>query len=137
MRSSSTRAPCFERIGGIQTRLGWDTIDETYARMAGFKTRSFEDLVAKHLRPAASADGQLRGRARHGECAWILHYSAPWVLMRSAKVALDPPRGLSAIAFLYGYARAAVTGVERVDDDAFRRFTRAELRLRLRRALTA
>ena len=24
---------CFQAIGGIQERLGWDTIDETYARM--------------------------------------------------------------------------------------------------------
>ena len=32
---------CFEAIGGVQERLGWDTIDEVYARMAAFgPTRS-------------------------------------------------------------------------------------------------
>ncbi|HUR86696.1 MAG TPA: glycosyltransferase [Solirubrobacteraceae bacterium] len=122
---------CFKDIGGIEERLAWDTIDETYARMAGYETRSFPELVADHLRPAASADGQLRGRARHGECAWILHYPPAWVLARSAKVATDPPVLLSGTAFLWGYARAAAQGVARVEDPRFRAFTRRELRRRV------
>ena len=68
-----TRA-CFEAIGGVQQRLGWDTIDETYARLRGYRTRNFKDIVAVHHRPHASADGTLRGRARHGECAYIAHF---------------------------------------------------------------
>jgi poly-beta-1,6-N-acetyl-D-glucosamine synthase len=125
------RRECFEAIGGIQERLAWDTIDETYARLAGFRTRSYRDLVGNHLRPAASADGQLRGRARHGECAWILHYPLAWIALRSVKVALDPPRGLSGVAFVYGYLAAWARGVPRVPDPRFRRFTRSELRSRL------
>jgi biofilm PGA synthesis N-glycosyltransferase PgaC len=123
---------CFRAIGGIQERLGWDTIDETYARMLGFRTRSFDDIVSVHHRPIASADGILRGRARHGECAWILHYGTIWVLLRSLKVARSHPVGASGLAFLFGYARAAARGVERVPDPEFRRFTRRELRRRLR-----
>ncbi len=60
---------CLVAIGGIQERLGWDVIDETIARMRGFRTRTFEDLVAIHHRPWASADGTLRGRARYGAAA--------------------------------------------------------------------
>jgi poly-beta-1,6-N-acetyl-D-glucosamine synthase len=131
----STR--CFEAIGGIPERLAWDTIDETYARMHGFRTESFADLVARHHRARASADGLLRGRARYGECAWILHYGAGWVALRSLKAATEPPVALSGVAFLYGYARAALRRQPQVPDPAFRRFVRAELRGRLRRALTA
>jgi biofilm PGA synthesis N-glycosyltransferase PgaC len=123
--------PCFEAVGGIQERLGWDTIDETYARMHGYETRSFRDLVGVHHRPAASADGLLRGRARHGECAYICHYPLGWVLLRAAKVALDPPRGLSGLAFVYGWLRAALGATRRVPDARFRAFTRQELRGRL------
>jgi poly-beta-1,6-N-acetyl-D-glucosamine synthase len=125
-----TRA-CFEAIGGIQERLGWDTIDETYARMHGFRTWSFPDLVSLHLRPWASADGTLRGRARHGECAYILHYGGLWVALRSLKVARSYPVGASGVAFLYGYVRSAWRGVERVPDADYRRFTRRELRARM------
>lgn len=125
---------CFEAIGGIEERLGWDTIDETYARLRGFRTRSFGDLVARHHRPEATADGALRGRARHGQCAYILHYGLPWVVLRSIKEAAYKPVGLTGAAFLYGYLRSAARREPRVDDEAFRRFVRRELRERLRPA---
>ncbi|HSZ68860.1 MAG TPA: glycosyltransferase family A protein [Solirubrobacteraceae bacterium] len=122
---------CLEAIGGVRECLGWDTIDETYARMRGFQTRSFTDLVSVHHRPVASADGALRGHARHGECAYIAHYDPLWVTLRSLKVARRAPAGLSGAAFLYGYARAASRRVQRVPDLEYRRFTRRELRRRM------
>jgi len=131
------RRDCLRAIGGVPERLAWDTIDETYARMRGFETHSYSDLLARHHRPWGSADGRLRGRARHGECAWILHYGFPWVLLRSLKVARVPPRGLSGLAFLRGYLSAALRRVPRVQDRAFRRFVRRELRARMLAPLTA
>jgi len=129
-----TRA-CFEAIGGIQERLGWDTIDGTYARMRGFKTHSFTDLVSVHHRPIGSADGTLRGHARHGECAYIGHYTVSWVTLRALKVGRRRPVGISGVAFLYGYARSAVRRVERVPDAEYRSFARKELRQRMLSAL--
>ncbi len=122
---------CFEAIGGVQERLGWDTIDETYARMRGFETRTFRDLVSVHHRPIGSADGTVRGHARHGECAYIAHYTVAWVALRSLKIAGRRPRGLAGAAFFYGYLRAMLHGVERVPDEAFRDFTHRELRQRM------
>jgi biofilm PGA synthesis N-glycosyltransferase PgaC len=125
-----TRA-CFRAIGGIEERLGWDTIDQTYARMRGFRTRTFSHLVAVHHRPWASADGTLRGRARYGTAAYIVQFPLWWVSLRSFKMATWPPEGLSGAAFLYGYLRAAAGRTSRVEDDTFRRFVRRELRARL------
>jgi poly-beta-1,6-N-acetyl-D-glucosamine synthase len=127
---------CLEAIGGIPERLAWDTIDEIYARMRGFQTLSPPDLVARHHRHWGSAGGRLRGRARHGECAWILHQSSWWVLLRSLKLAQAPPAVLSGTAFAYGYVRGAVARTPRVEDREFRRFVRAELRARLRAAVS-
>ncbi len=126
---------CFQAIGGLQPRLGWDTIDEAYARMAGFQTCSFPDPVAIHHRPLASRDGVLRGRARHGACAYITHQSLPWVAARAVKVGSARPVGVGGAAFLYGYLQAAAGGTERVPDPELRRFVRGELRNRVRRAL--
>lgn len=123
---------CFKAIGGLQERLGWDTIDETYARMHGYRTQAFPELVARHHRPVGSADGTLRGRARLGQCAYIVQFPLPWVTLRAFKVARTRPRGLSGLAFLYGYLRSAVRRVPRVEDPAFRRFMRRELRERAR-----
>jgi glycosyltransferase involved in cell wall biosynthesis len=126
---------CFEAIGGMCERLGWDTIDETYARMRGFTAWSFEDLVSIHHRPLGSADGTVRGHARHGECAYIAHFTPSWVALRAVKVGTRRPYGLSGLAFFYGYVRAAARRVERVPDPEYRRFTHRELRRRMAGAL--
>lgn len=122
---------CFEAIGGVQERLGWDTIDETYARMRGFTTVSHHDLVGIHHRPLGSADGTVRGHARHGECAYIAHFQLSWVALRAVKVATRKPYGLSGLAFFWGYVRAAGRRVERIPDREYRRFTQRELRRRM------
>ena len=124
-------AECFEAIGGVHEQLGWDTIDETYARMRGFATRSFPEIVAVHHRPLGSADGTLRGRARHGECAYIAHFGFIWVSLRSIKIARSRPFVVSGAAFLFGWLRAAARRTPRVPDPDFRRFARRELRQRM------
>jgi glycosyltransferase involved in cell wall biosynthesis len=127
--------PCFEACGGFRERLGWDTIDEVYARMRGYSTRLAADAPVRHLRAHGSADGRLRGCARHGACAWIAHYPPLFVLLRGLKVgATFSPPGLSGLAFLGGYVAAALRGVPRVEDPMFRRFIRGELRARVRAA---
>jgi poly-beta-1,6-N-acetyl-D-glucosamine synthase len=123
---------CFDAIGGIEERLGWDTIDETYARMGGYSTRSLAAITARHHRPVATRGGALRGRARHGQCAYILRYDAWWVILRSFKVGLSRPYGLTGLAFLYGYFRALLKAQPKVEDDRFKRFVRDELRMRVR-----
>jgi poly-beta-1,6-N-acetyl-D-glucosamine synthase len=127
---------CLEAIGGVQERLGWDALDEVYARMRGYKTRTVATLIALHHRPNASADGVLRGRARHGQCAYIVQFTLPWVTLRAFKVARERPRGLSGVAFLYGYVSSALVRVARVDDPEFRKFVRRELRHRARGELS-
>ena len=126
---------CFEAIGGVEELLGWDVVDEAYARMHGYRTRTFRELEARHLRPEGSAAGRLRGRARAGEVAYIVGYDPWWVVPRAGKVALSRPYVASGVAFLYGYARARVRRRERLGDEAYRRFVRRELLDRLRRRL--
>lgn len=122
---------CFEAIGGIRNMLGWDTIDGTYARMRGFRVESFTDLVSVHHRASGSADGLLRGRARHGTCAYITQQHPLWVLLRSVKVGTWKPRVISGFAYLFGYVRAALARVERVSDPEFRAFMRRDQRRRM------
>jgi len=125
------RRSCLDRIGGVAEVLGWDTIDEMYARMHRFHTRSYEDLVVHHHRPTGTADGLLRGRARLGACAYVARYPRYFVLGRSLKLATAPPAVISGAAFLWGYARAAATRAPRIEDDAFCIHVREELRGRV------
>ena len=48
---------CFEASGGFRERLGWDTLDEVYARMCGYATRVNADVRVRHLRVQASPTG--------------------------------------------------------------------------------
>ena len=129
------RRDCLEAIGGgIEERLGWDTIDEVEARMRGFHTRSLPAPTARHLRPVASRGGILRGRARLGRAAFILRYSFWWVALKSASVGKSHPYVLGGLAYFWGYLRAAVVDRRsRVQGPAFARYVAAELRARARR----
>jgi biofilm PGA synthesis N-glycosyltransferase PgaC len=122
---------CFEEIGGIRERLAWDAIDETLARMHGFRTHTFDDLVAVHHRPWGSADGTLRGRARYGASDYIAHVPLYWVGLRSLKFMTARPIVISGFAFFYGYARAALRRTPQAEDREFRLAVRRELRGRV------
>ena len=126
---------CFERIGGVEERLGWDTIDETYARMRGFTT-------AQLHRPRQHPPPPARQRRRHGprprpprrvRLHRALHDDVGGAARDQGGHAR--PAVLSGLAFFYGFARAAARRVERVPDPDYRRFTRRELRRRMLGAL--
>ena len=87
---------------------------------------------ALHHRHTGSADGRLRGHVRWGEAHWILHHGLPWTVARAGqgRAAIEP-RGVSGAAYLYGYGRAAVRRVPRVDVEGYREFVRAEQRRRI------
>jgi hypothetical protein len=128
------RRECFEAIGGVRELLGWDGIDQTYARMRGYRTRTFEQIVARHHRACGSADGLLRGRVRGGATQYVVGFSLPWVAAKSVKFARMRPVGISGAAFLYGYLRARILRAPRIDDPDFRRFVRDDNRRRARLA---
>jgi hypothetical protein len=127
---------CFEEIGGLPELLGWDSIDETYARMRGYNTRSIEDVTAIHHREWGTGNGRLNGMRRYGLSAYIYRQAPLWVLLKSVKVAAERPYGVSGAAFLAGYFGAGVRRVQKVEDPEFKRYTRREARFRIQRALT-
>lgn len=121
---------CFESVGGVQEILGWDGIDEALARMRGYRTRSFRDIVARHHRAAGSAQGRIRGYLRLGRCMYLEGYPPAWIIARSVKVAVSSPRVLSGLAYCAGYVGAAARRVPRFEADGYRQHLRRELRLR-------
>lgn len=129
------RSECLEGVGGLREHLGWDTIDETYARMEGWTTASFPEVQVRHLRTRGTTGGTLRGHARYGACAHAACYPPSWIALRSLRVASRPPWLLSGLAFGLGYARARLRDEARVQDPAYRRFVRGELRDRMRKPL--
>lgn len=125
---------CFEAIGGMPSQMGADVITVMYAKLRGFRTRTFADLPVRHLRPMATADGVRRGRMRQGAYQYIVHYYPWWVLLRAFVIAVRfQPYGLSGVWFAYGYAKAALGPTAAVADPQLRAFIRREQRERITR----
>jgi glycosyltransferase involved in cell wall biosynthesis len=130
------RRECWSRISPLPAILGWDTIDETRARISGFAVRSvdFPAQPPVHLRQTGSHDGILRGFRRRGAAAW--GYGAhPIQVLVSVLVRLrSRPRVIGGLAYLAGWLGACLRRAPRAEP-ATRDYLRREQLQRLRTAL--
>ena len=126
---------CFEVIGGLLAipEGGWDAITCVRARMNGFKTATFPNIVMDHLKPRNVAKGNLFSRN------WQLgvrdHALAAHPLFEIAKCCsrcLDSPPLLGALSRLTGFAWASVSGHNHALPADVAAFTRAEQLRRMR-----
>jgi len=134
------RRACLEEISPIPPILGWDTIDEIAARRHGWRTGSLACPGGEtiHLRPTGSTDGMLRAQYRWGVCAYGIGQHPLWVALSAARRLSDRPRLLGSVAFIAGWAIAALRHRPRAAADV-RSFGRREqlsiLRRRARRTI--
>jgi len=117
--SKMYRRACFEAIGGLEARRGWDMIDETRAQMLGWTTRSFIEHELIHDRPMdARQSNVLRSRFEMGSLYWFLGYHWLYHAVRCARSAVqDFPIVLGGVALFAGYLWAALTRRPRYDAD--------------------
>lgn len=125
------RKSAFDQMGGFIPTLGWDIIDEVKAHMFGYKTVNFPDLKILHLRPHASAEGVLRGKATWGRGAYIIGSHPLFAFLRGIYRMLERPFVLGGLAFWWGYCLAAIRREPKIDDKALIAFLRKEQLQRL------
>jgi hypothetical protein len=132
------RRACLEEISPVPAILGWDTIDEIAARKHGWRTRSLACPGGEtiHLRPTGSTDGMLRAQYRWGACAYGIGQHPLWVALSAARRLGDRPRLLGSVAFVAGWASAAVRRRPRAATDV-RSFGRREQLSVMRRRVRA
>jgi hypothetical protein len=65
----------------------------------------------------------------------VLGYGVHWAVLKALHLAVSQPSPTAGAAFLFGYVRAAVTSVPRVEDEEYRRFMRRDQSRRMLRAL--
>lgn len=119
------RAACFADAGGVQRSRAWDTVMNTRARLAGWGTVLFEDVLALSTRPTASRAeyenvGKSFGQRYYdiGRPAWYALYKACSSASRG-----DRARARSLLA---GYFGEALRRGERAADAELRRYYRWE-----------
>jgi poly-beta-1,6-N-acetyl-D-glucosamine synthase len=129
------RRECFEEIGGyVPIKSGGvDLIPVITARMKGWQTRTFPEMVYLHHRKMSSANHSSLGIAYNGGRTDYTHGCDPvWELFRSVYQMTHPPVILGGVFCLAGYVWAMVTRTERVVTAELVQFRKIEQRRRLR-----
>lgn len=118
------RRETFERIGGFVRAVMWDGIAFHQARLAGYRTRSYEDdeLRIVELRPMGSTEGNIyRGRIRWGRGQWFMGSAFAYVMVSGIFRMRERPYGISGLLIIAGYLWAALSREPRYEDPDFRR----------------
>ena len=122
-------AECFDAVGGIEERLDWDTIDETYARGCAVTGRARSKTA-----PPVITGPWIRGRPAFSvapataSARTSLRYTPTVGAAADGQDLGPPPYVLSGLRFLSGYVLAWARRRPKLEDDDFRDFVRRELR---------
>jgi glycosyltransferase involved in cell wall biosynthesis len=119
------RAECWKQITFPEDGLGWDTVDEVFARLNGWQTKAFSDLVCEHMR---SKLPDAKYRFHQGRLSRHLGYFWWFVLGRSAKMLVSS--GIQpSFAYLAGYLKGGFGST----DESVKRAVRMDQRNRAAR----
>ncbi|MFD1096850.1 glycosyltransferase [Salegentibacter chungangensis] len=99
------RKECFLDIGELKPAMGWDTVDELLAQYHGWKLKTDENLLVKHLKPTGK-DYNKASKYKQGEAFYRLGYGFPISLIAAAKLALKKKNFGFFIDYMKGYFKA-------------------------------
>jgi biofilm PGA synthesis N-glycosyltransferase PgaC len=132
------RKECFHEIGGYQPIRGGgiDWVAVTTARMRGWQTRTFTEMVCHHHRKMGTGNtSKLGSYFRHGRKDYTLGGHPLWQLLRGFYQMSRPPVFVGGVLLILGYWCAALGGQRRPVSQELMRFHRKEQMTRLRRQL--
>lgn len=128
------RRGCFESLGTLLAipEGGWDALTCARARMNGYETELFTDLVVDHLKPRNIAEGNvLRRRWQMGVRDHALGYHPLFELVKCATRITEKPWLIGACAWLIGYGVATIKRRSRMIPPDLLSFLRKEQMSRL------
>lgn len=129
------RRECYEKIGGLIAipEGGWDGVTCAMARMNGYKTHLFTDLVVDHLKPRNSSEGGvMRRKWQMGVRDQALGYHPVFELAKCLSRLKNPPMMVGALAWWIGYCMATLRRRERLVPERVVVYIRNEQWTRLR-----
>jgi poly-beta-1,6-N-acetyl-D-glucosamine synthase len=133
------RRDCFESLGGLIAipEGGWDALTCAVARMRGYETRLFTDLVVDHHKPRNIAHGgHLRRRWQLGVRDYVLGYNVLFEFLKCCGKLHHHPFFFGAAAWWLGYCSAAVRRRQRLIPAELLAHVRREQAVRLWQLVT-
>ena len=132
------RRDCFDGLGGLVPipEGGWDGMTCAMARMNGYETRLFTDLVVDHLKPRNIAEGGVvRRKWQMGVRDYAAGYHPVFETVKCLSRLRDRPFVIGAVAWWTGYTMAMIGRRKRVVPPEVVRYVRSEQMSRLRMML--
>lgn len=99
------RKECFLEIGKLKPAMGWDTADELLARYHGWKIKTDDTLLVKHLKTTGGTYNKL-AKYKQGEAFYRLRYGLPITLIASAKLSFLKKDASLFQDYIRGYFKA-------------------------------
>jgi glycosyltransferase involved in cell wall biosynthesis len=125
------RRECFADIGGLVSHIGWDTVDETYAQIYGWKTITFPEYHAVHCRPTGAGISSVHHYCELGKADYLTWSDPLFVLLKSLKIATGSGGPVKAVAFVSSFAACYAKRQTRITDKRFREYRRRYQRARI------
>jgi glycosyltransferase involved in cell wall biosynthesis len=98
------RRECWDAIG-LTAIPGYDTYDEIKANYLGWRTRSFLNIQAFHLRPHGASWGSWRDAVKNGHMDYFLGYHPLFMIFKCLRRLVAKPYVLNSVGHLWGYLR--------------------------------
>lgn len=119
------RAACLADAGGVLRSRACDTVMSTRARLAGWRTVLFDDVLALSTRPTASRAEYQNVAKSFGQRYYDIGRPAWYALYKACSSVTRGDRA-RALGLLEGYFGEALRGGERAADATLRRYYRWE-----------
>ena len=99
------RNACFKDLDGLKPAMGWDTLDELLAQYYGWKIKTDESLLVKHLKPTGRNYNK-SSKYKQGEAFYRLRYGFIISVIASAKLALKKGKLSLFSDYMQGFFKA-------------------------------
>jgi len=127
---------CWEKLGGLMTEPGWDTVDEVKANMLGWSTRTFPDLQVLHCRFTGAADGSWKDSVKNGFANYVAGYHPVFMLLKCVRRLVTRPYLIGTLGLSWGFVSGYLRRLPQVQDRSLITYTRAQQMRRLLRLKT-
>ena len=100
------RRECFQEIGGLVNRMGWDSVDEYKTRYKNWEVKVLPDLMVTHLKETNIKTGYTRASFKNGIMLYTIRFDFPLLMTNVLKRFLWKPYIIQGLAILFGYCYA-------------------------------
>lgn len=104
------RKACFEKIGGIKSSIGWDTLDVLMAQYHGWKIATDKSLHVKHLKPTGKSYTE-KSKYLQGEALYKMRFGFVLCLLSALKSAFNRKQSSYFINTVRGFLKAKKNGI--------------------------